>query len=214
MPNRLYRGFWKAAWLAVVALLLASVAAAAQATPDATPGANGPLATLAPPALYKALLAAPFPVDRFPVAATSVEVVPWQDDSDDDLAGALGGALVMASGADSSGDAPGIAFVVFPKVEDAERRLTESVEAAVADGADVSAVDRSPDSARLIIYDDYAVGVARLDYVLVSGFFDLTDADQPAAANDAVALAQAGVEHLRRLASQLPDATPSASPSS
>lgn len=179
---------------------LEGVLAAADAAGSPVPGGQS-VGTLAPRALYDLILTTPFPADRFPGGNGSVEVVPWQDSNDRDLAGAIGGAMVVAGGSAGASDAPGIAFIVFPTVELARQRLVENEQRAIAAGADVAAVDQLPGMARLIAYDEYVVSVTQLDFVLIIGFVDLAGTDRATASDGAVVLARSGLEHLFRLAS-------------
>jgi hypothetical protein len=161
-----------------------------------------------PDGLLTLLLTAPVPEDLLPAGYDDPQVVAWEE-GDTDLAGSLGGVVVFVDPSDS-----GIAYIVFPDVRAAQRRLFETNDAAVAadrgiivhsfSGLTFDGVDYP---GRLIVFDDRVVCLVQVGPVLVIG----SGSSEDLAANrpTAIAMAEAGAIHLLRLAAR-PDATPAA----
>jgi hypothetical protein len=197
------------AFLAVVlgfSLLAPGVGAKRQATPAGNASA---IDDVVPEEILSALLAEPFPEALLPIEFADPRVLEWEE-GDTDLEGALGGVGIMLSP-----DHGSIAYIVFPDVIGAQRRLAETNDVSVA--ADLAAIVDSfagitvggvSVPGRMVVYPDYVVCLVQAGPVIVIGgsFSD----DAASRRQTAVDLAEAGLSHLLAVTTGATGGTPDA----
>lgn len=122
---------WPLSHLAAGIVLLAALAfttlpiAAQEASPAASPVAETDLderiGSIPPEELLAALLETPVDEDLFPSAYPDVATEPWEDESDTDLEGVVGGVLIV-----SGDDLLGV-YIIHPSEESATARYEEGL---------------------------------------------------------------------------------------
>jgi hypothetical protein len=173
------RRFLHAATLAGAALPLASVETLAQARdvgpstpiPAGESGLVARVVSIDPETLLEALLTMPVTTPLLPSDTPPVEPVPWEDESDSDLAGAVGGVLFQ-TGFDTNDNPLVVATaIVHPDAESATAVLAEV----------------GPRDMRELLgmpffvedFGDYAVSVVRVGYLLLAGGAEAPEDDPP-----------------------------------
>lgn len=157
------RQFLHATALTATALPLAGLPALAQSTPAPAgdDSLTGRVSAVAPEALLEALLTTPVTTPLLPVDTPPVEPVPWDDLSDVDLEGAVGGVLFQ-TGYDANDNPLAIAnAMVHPD----------------ADAAALALGNVGPEGMDQWLgmpwfvqgFDDYAVSLVQIGYLLMVG---------------------------------------------
>jgi hypothetical protein len=149
---------------AIVAAPITITTARAQVAtpaPDGTAGLVERVTAIDPDTLLEALLATPVTTPLVPRDTPEVEPVPWEDESDSDLAGAVGGVLFQ-TGFDAN-----------------DNPLVMATAIVVADGDAAAArfAEVGPDEILELYglpffaqdFGDYAVAVVRVGYLLLAG---------------------------------------------
>ncbi len=166
------RQFLNTAALATAALPLSGHLALAQSTPAPVGDESliGRVSAVAPDALLEALLTTPVTTPLLPVDTPPVEPVPWDDLSDIDLDGTVGGVLFQ-TGFDANDNPLAIAnAMVHPD----------------ADAAAAAIADVGPSNMHQWLgmpwfvqaFDDYAVSAVQIGYLLLVGGAESPD-DEP-----------------------------------
>lgn len=152
-------------------LLLTSSTRAHRSTPAPSNGQEGSLtarvARIAPETMREALLTTPVTTPLLPSDTAPVEPVPWDDTSDSDLAGTLGG-VVFNTGYDANENYLGIGnAIVHPDAGTATAALIEVGPAPMQHFLGLPWFVQ--------VVTDYAVSAVQIDYlILVGGAESLT----------------------------------------
>jgi hypothetical protein len=180
----------------IVGILVAAILPFAAHAQVATPApAFGVADAISPVKLYERLLTTPFPNDLIPPGVAPLEPYEWRDSNDPDLAGAVGGVLFADGDPFSSTLPTAIAYMVYPD----------------ADGprAPLATASQLGQPAEFLI-DGQSVPAVRAELEGVVGFFTVVDnvfvygmaSTSEDADQLAVALVEAGVAHLRAVATE------------
>jgi hypothetical protein len=164
----------------------------ASATPVASDSAFG---QITPEELNERLLAAEFSGAGVPSHLLNPQVAEWSDESDTDLVGTVGAATVTFTGGDN-----GIAYIIFPSSDHAERRVIDTTGLERARGVEVT--ERTDLAYPAVITNDgeEVVCVLQVDFALVAAHAVIENDDPDAAIAQAIALAEAGADHMVKLA--------------
>jgi hypothetical protein len=153
-----------AATLAAAAPLAVTTARAQVATPassDDAPTLSARVTAIDPEVMLEALLSTPVTTPLVPRDTPDVEPVPWEDESDLDLDGAVGGVLFQTGWDANDNPLVMATAIVLPD----------------ADAAAASIADVNPDEIQVLYglpffaqdFGDYAVAVVRVGYLLLAG---------------------------------------------
>lgn len=194
------RRFLHAATLATAAApLTLTTVRADRATPE--PEGSAPLIdrvnAVAPDILLEALLTTPVTTPLVPRDTPDVDPVPWEDESDTDLDGAVGGVLFQTGWDVNDNPEVMATAIVYPDADVARSMLAEvsQVEAQQLYGLPFFAA----------AFDDYAVAVVRAGNLLLAGGAEAPDDadvsdDRPASDATPAPAFRSGRVHLRALA--------------
>lgn len=161
-------------------------------TPEPAAAAFG---SVTPVQLNQRLQVAQFSGSGLPAKLTNPQVTPWTGETDTDLVGTVGAAYVTFTGGDNH-----IAYLVFPDSTAAELRVIETSAQERASGADVTERTDLTYPAEVVINGADVLCVMQVDYVLVVANATLQNGQTDAAIQQAIALAQAGADHLVKIA--------------
>ena len=156
-------------------------------------------------ALYEALLTSTFADEVVPEGIGPLIAEPWQDSNDADLAGAIGGVIFAAGDPFASAIPAAVTYVVYPGA-DAEPHMYAMAEEVGTPGE----IEVDGESVPAVVIADLggaSVVFTMVDYVVVYGI--APHSGEPDV-ETATALTRAGIDHLRRVATEINagDATP------
>lgn len=167
------RQFLHAATLTAAAPMAITTARAEVATPE--PGGDATVidrvTAIAPEAMLEALLSTPVTTPLVPRDTPEVEPVPWEDESDSDLDGAVGGVLFQTGFDDDDNPLVMATAIVADDADAAAARFAEVGPAEIQElyGLPFFVQD----------FGDYAVAVVRVGYLLLAGGAEAPEEDAP-----------------------------------
>jgi hypothetical protein len=175
------------------------IVTAQEGTPVASPVASE--APYDPLALYDALLKATLDQQYWPSGATSATASPWANSSDPTLQGTVAAVQITFEGNQSTA----LAFAIYPTAADAQAGLERAATLTAGVATPVATPSNASIPTVVLDYGNFKVCLIQVNNVLVDG--------AALDAQSAVAIAEAGVEHLKNVASVVPvgSATPEAS---
>jgi len=174
-------------------------AASPGATPHATPGVTDALAGVDPDALYAALLTGAVPADILPPTDAPPTVYPWQDTSDEDLDGTLGGVVIATEDPFGSDLTPAISYIVFPDEAGAVERFGSLAALGAEDGVTLEPIDSLGYPAAVVAFPDQVLCIAQVGNVIVAGSIAPTG-DLAADTEVVIPVVEAGIAHLLSVA--------------
>lgn len=170
-----------------------------EATPGGTPTANPALAGTNPEDLYDVPPRDAIPVGILPPGPNPTGVNRWQDISDDDLTGTLGGAVIASDDPFGSLVGPAISYIAFPDEAGAAARIAEIAENRGEVGIQVKPVSSLGYPAVIVNFPDQVLGTADIGCVIVANSV-APSGDLDAVSAAVVDLLTAGGEHLMDVA--------------
>src|SRR3954451_6828898 len=147
----------------MMALCLAMLPARSIAAQDASPMPQGPDAS-SPLDQLNALLASPFPTESLPAGFSNPVISQWNDTSDRDLVGTIGGVRIVLN----SDEATGIYYLIYPTQTVAESYFQANLQSG---GTTIPTIQATSDFGTRIQlnYDTGSVCVEQLSNVVVIG---------------------------------------------
>lgn len=195
---------WRPVLIGVLVLTMLSPVTVWAQTATPQPEA-GSLAGVSPVALYEALLTSTFPDELLPEGAGPLIAEPWQDSNDADLAGAIGGVIFADGDPFASAIPAAVTYVVYPGA-DAEPHMYAMAEEVGTPG-EIEVEGESVPAVVIADLGDASAVFTMVDYVVVYGI--APHSGEPDV-ETATALTRAGIDHLRRVVTEIDagDATP------